>query len=967
MRNGLLRAAVCAAGVALLCNEPVLATDATTDLADASGYSSAIQAHIEPHPATATAYLTFWSAVAAARSEDLGDIDDDQWRSIIDATSRVAGSVGQRYGTGTSRYRLIDTLQVATAALTAGQQAGRMEALLRLVDQQVAPRVEADARYGYAGTLDGAAQLGSATALWQRCRASAACTDAHDALFGQAMGGVSIAATLTERLAKDSALANQPATALLSKALAAANDRLTAPGDRQPALQAIADDTWRLIGTESGQGENLRALLTVGSAAASLGGSSHRSGAFAVLRQPLLASGAAPASGGQATSWLAVTARLGLLLAGGQALALFDGAAALGGVGAAPAVPPPELTRLVAGLYEQTSRDLAALKTEVIVAGNATDTRLAALATAVDVLKDDMARVDTTQQAQIRGAFAAAEARRWTAFDEDNERCFALRSRDPRTGQLRTAELRRCEDRFLQGAVRRSQYVNRAADYILQGRYLEPADLQFPFHSHYPLLLTRAGTEKRTALTLPDPVDWLQHATALVRLYQENPAAPADHARRAEVLRQVRAAGGRIDAALHGLVANPTAGGRGEFRATLHDQLLDAYFASLDRLIARTTEVDSGDADMFGKRLTVGLDQPLPRGRKATALTARIKRGPLAPCADAPAAGFTTPPDGVVAESRRFFDNPIVAAEVEREWNRATIAGTALAGIDAAEFVAPGWVWAAADGLGTLDSCIMAFRPEGVDFSREVGQGRDTFRGLVDASAKIAVRFTPGKPLANVPDVTPGTPIVVAERSAMRRCTFSYRRSEDGCSRARCLVDMAPAIWSGTDGPAPGNLECNDAPLTTQFRADGAPGQPVPPAVVTAYWARRAAAGAALEADLRRSAPYDRADIAYREYFALAAVTLGIYADGGLALAPLLEQDGPLSPAGVLRALVVERQDVTSLRRLLEAERSRLAGEIRRRGAEIVAAPVQGSGLLPLRALGEGLGRIDLLLAGYAS
>jgi hypothetical protein len=961
-----LRAVACAAALAVLGTPVSQAADAAGDLADASGYLGALQAHVEPNPALATAYLAFWSAVADSRTPDLSDIGEDRWPAIIEATARVAGAVRDRYGANSTRYRLLDTVQIAADALAADDAGGRTEALLRLIDRQIAPRVQTGTRYSHGGTLADPAPLGSATALWQRCRASAACVAAHDALFGEAMGGVSIGATLAERLAADPALAGRKDVALLRVALATAGQQLgKAAGDRRPTLQAVADGAWRLIDSrgDAGGSDGLRALLTIGSAAATLGDSPPRSSAFAVLRQPLReAAAAAPGSGG-VPAWVSVTARLGLLLAGGQALSLFDSLATVAGP-ARPAGTPPELARLVAGLFAETSRDLAALRTEVVVSANATDTRLAALALAADVLKEDVARIESTQQAQVRGAFAAAEARRWTAFDEDNERCFALRNLDPRTGRLRAAEFRRCEDRFLQGAVRRSQYATRSTDYVLQGRYLEPADLQFPFHPHYPLLLIRGGMEQQAALALPDPVEWLQHTTALVRLYAENPAAPGDHPRRAEVLRQVRAAGTRITAAIEGLIATPAGGGSRAFRATLHDQMLGDYFARLDHLVARTVEVDSGDADPFGKRLTVGLDQPLPGGRKGAALGARLATGALAPCSDAPAGAFTPTDGAVVAESRRFFDNPITAAEVEAKWNRTAVAGFGLAGINPGTLVAPGWSWVAADGLGTLDACLLAFRPEAVDFSRDAGPSRDTFLGLVEVGASIAVRFTPGDALAGVPGFTPGHPIVLATHAATRRCRFGYRRDEQGCSRGRCLADLAPAIWSGDDAAA-GDLACTEEPLATQFGARPPAGEPVPANLAAAYWARRATATAALEADLRRSAAFDQAGTAWREYFALAAVTLGTFADGGAAVAPLLDRAGPLSPDGVLRTLLREREDPAGLRRFLQAERRRLSAAASRRGAEIVAAPLPGWGVLPLRALGEGLGRVDLLLAAY--
>jgi hypothetical protein len=578
-----------------------------------------------------------------------------------------------------------------------------------------------------------------------------------------------------------------------------------------------------------------------------------------------------------------------------------------------------------------------------------------------------VARIESTQQAQVRGAFAAAEARRWTAFDEDNERCFALRNRDASTGQLRAAEFRRCEDRFLQGAVRRSQYATRSTDFVLQGRFLEPADLQFPFHAHYPLLLVRSGTDQRAALALPDPVDWLQQASALLRLYQENPATPAEDGRRAEVLRQVRAAGARINGALDGLVTTRTAGGGAGFRAALHDQMLDAYFASLDRLIVRIGELDSGDTDTFGKRLTAGLDQPLPGDRKGAAITAALGTAPLAPCAGADDAAFAAPATGVAAESRRFFDSPITAAEVAGQWNRRRVPDFGVGAPDLAALVQPAWVWAALDGLGKLDACLLAFRPEAVEFTRDPGPGRDTFRGLADVSARVAIRFTPGDALAGTPGLTPGEPVVLAERAALRRCSFGYRRDEEGCSRARCLADLAPALWSGEAAGSADGPDCSEASFPDQLVAAGPASGPVPAALADAYWARRSAASNTFATSIRRGAPWDQADIAYREYFALAAVTLGIYADGGIALAPLLDRAGPLSPAGVLQALVAGRRDPAEVRGFLQAERRRIGIEVARRGTEITTAPLPGFGLPPLRVLGEGLGRVDLMLAAYAN
>jgi hypothetical protein len=180
-----LRAAACAAGLALLGSQAALAAGAAQDLADASGYLGALQAHVEPNPALATAYLAFWSAVADSRTPDLSDIGEDRWPAIIDATGRVAGAVRDRYGANSTRYRLLDTVQIAAGALAAGDAGGRTEALLRLIDRQIAPRIQAGARYSHGGTLADKAPLGSATALWQRCRASPACVAAHDALLAR--------------------------------------------------------------------------------------------------------------------------------------------------------------------------------------------------------------------------------------------------------------------------------------------------------------------------------------------------------------------------------------------------------------------------------------------------------------------------------------------------------------------------------------------------------------------------------------------------------------------------------------------------------------------------------------------------------------------------------------------------------------------------------------------------------------
>lgn len=922
------------------------------DLAAATGYLAALRVAVEPDPALAAGYLAFWSALAdglPAESDTAG------WAAAQAAATDVTAAVRRRYGNGRTGYRLRDVLPVAVAVLPTGGS----EALARLVDRHVTPRLDGGPRYGFGGSLAGMARLGAATTLWRECRQSAACATAHDTLFAPAMGGVSIRAGLVERLANDARLAREPDVAALRTALATGLGRLGGDDDRRPAaLLALADGAWRLIDARpDAEPVRLRALLSVGTAAATLAGSPARADAFATLG-PSLEAAAAPGAG--RGSWLTVAARLGLVLAGGQALALFDGAAALRPRPGPPAGDaPPALARLVTTLYAGTARDLAALRTGIATTAAGTDAQLAALAVAIDVLKEDLDRVESAQQAQVRAAFQAAEGRRWTAFDADNERCFALRNRVAGSDRLRPAEFRRCEDRFLQGAVRRAQYVTRSTDYLLDARYLEAADLRFPFHAHYPLLLVRAGVDQRSALSLPDPVDWLQQSTALLRLYQENPAAPDDRARRAEVLRQVRAAGARLEAALDGLVTGGATSPRAWSGAT-SARLLDAYFASLDTLLARIDALDPATADRHGKRLTEDLDQPLPDGGTARAASDARLTVPLAPCAEAPAEAFRVPADGVVTETRRFFDDPITAADVAAAWNRERVGSLGLPPAALAAAVPPGWAWAALDGLGRLEACLLAFRPESVEWTRTPAAEPDSFVARTDLAARVVIRFVPGDALAGVAGFTPGTPVVLAAREGLRRCQFAYRRDAGGCSGAACLAQVAPALWAAPESAAVAGGSCADAPFTALLAPVAAP--PLPPAVAERYWAGRQRALVTLAADVRRSTAWARATTAWREYFAYAGVALGSYADGGAALAPLLDATGPLAPDGIVRARLDGRRPAAALRQNLAAERLRLGAAADARGRDIVTT----GGLPALDGLADAIGRIDVLLAAYA-
>ena len=291
------------------------------------------------------------------------------------------------------------------------------------------------------------------------------------------------------------------------------------------------------------------------------------------------------------STFMAATAGVGLLFAGVQAVALFDAAAGND-------VPPAELRALVTELHESTSRNLAGLRTENLLAGNALDSRLAALGVTLDVIRDDVERIESTQRARVRASFQAQDTRRWTAFEEDNDRCFSLRNLDPRTGVLRTAEFRRCEERFLQGAVRRSRYATRSTDYVLDARYLEPADLRFPFHHQYPLLLGMGGMETKAALSLADPFEWQQHAAALLRLYQENPATEGDYAACPGAARTARGRRRRSRA----LADSPSTAAATDASSAPPCEGARRLFPVTGNLTRRISALDDPDADRYGKR-----------------------------------------------------------------------------------------------------------------------------------------------------------------------------------------------------------------------------------------------------------------------------------------------------------------------------------------------------------------------------
>lgn len=931
-------------------------------LRDIAAYQSALQIHLERNPALATAYVVFLAGL-----ENPGESPESRFATLARNSETVREAVGARYGRSSGRYRLADTLTVALGALAGDDEgvAGTPERLLGLLDRSLAPRVRVDGRYAYAGSVAGRADLGHAATALLGCRAVPACVAAHDALFAPAMAGVSLTATYEERMEHDERLAASSSRPLLEAAPA-----LEATGTPVPAaLEAARAYLDAIAGAATGNGadsaagpDELAVLFTLGRSAATLAGSEPLADAFGVLRQPTLdlaRLGSGALAGGSALTggFLAATAGAGLLIAGVQALALFDGP----GRGE----PPAELRRLITDLERSTSDQLAELRSDLAASGNATDTRLAALAVALDVVRDDVARIESSQRARVRASFLAQDTQRRSGFEEDDDRCFSLRNRDA-TGRLRAAEFRRCEERFLQGAVRRSRYGTRSTDYLLDARHLEPADARFPFHHHYPLLLGMGGVEQREALALPDPLEWQQHAAALLRLYQENPAGDADHAKRAEVLANLRAAGTRTHDALAGLAVQRGDDGRASFRADVHEEALDAYFDALESLLRRVRALDDPDADLYGKRLTESLLQPLPVGRKRTALEAELLRSSAAPtlaaCGVSDDEAFLLPAGGLLDDSRRFFGAPLTEDEVAAAWHREAIAGFGLAPPPPAALLPPRYAWAALSGLGRLDICLSRFRPEAVAFTRESGLVRDHFRGEALLTARLEVRFSPGEELR----AAGHAPRTVAAYAASRSCSFSYRRDAEGCSRGECLALLAPAFWGDED---PEGARCEDGPLAEALpsgreAAPPAPPDPLDAALEKAYWDRRSAESGRLEADALRSSEYEAAAAHYLRYYALAAITLGTHPDLTGALAPMYSPAAQLAPRAIVEAVVRERTDVAALRAELRARRS----EMKKRVAAHGAAVTDDAALrrLPhLAALRETLARIDLMLGAY--
>jgi len=716
----------------------------------------------------------------------------------------------------------------------------------------------------------------------------------------------------------------------------------------------------------------LEALFTLGRAGAHLAGQDALANVFTVTRSPVLDFANVISQGALLGTLASSTAGVGLLFAGVQALSLFDGMAVDGRAGV---TAPAELRRLVLELNEATYRDMQSARAEQLLATNTIDTRVAALGIALDVVKTDVARLESAARRRVGSDFQATAARRWTAFDEDNERCFSLRNRDARTGLLRAAEFRRCEDRFLQGATRRSQYATRATEYVLDARFMAVGDPRFPFHDHYPLLATQGGLDSRSALALSDPLEWQQHAAALLRLYQENPAGAGEQQKRRETLTSLHAAGTRTQQALLGLTLREAPDGSLGFRNDLHRKALDDYFESLRRLAVRVSALDDPDAHPYGKRLTEGLNQPLPDGLKRAAMEATLSGaatggGQIQTCSNAPADAFLPQSERLLAESRRFFGSPVRPEELAAAWNRQVVDDLLLQPASFVDLVPPHFLWASLEGLGSIEICLSRFRPETVAFTRDKGPGRDALLGTTLVGAEVQVRFRPSAASAAEAGIEEGRGIVVGNYAAERACTFGYRNDEQQCSRAECLPQLAPLLWSGDSRAAPEGARCEGEPFAALLPRRNLASlddidKRLNTAIETVYWRQQAEKLARLEADVLRSSEYELASALYLKYYALAGITLGTYPDSGAALGGLFSPTEPLAPRGLVQSLLNERVEPGELLGQLASREQQVRTAVTERGRE-----VEQAGRAPdfphLRALAETLARIDLATSAYA-
>jgi hypothetical protein len=964
---------------------------------DMAAYLAAVRTHLETSPHLAAAYLVFWSELktgipVAAAPE--GDDSVDPYASLVTLAQQVSTGVKQKLRPDSVESLATDVLQRTLTTLASQPQRSTgdntksttsvdaAEHLMANLDALTTPRRNPDGRYEFTGALRNAAVIGSSAEVWNLCKAIRACVKAHDQLFAPAMQGISLIADVKKRLDTDTALAESPLwqnMQPIAQSIDGQAGKSPTLEARNAALRQSAQTQWHALlkelpvaagmkkaeskdGATTPDRSRLDALFTLGLAGAELTGNTQLAQAFSITRSPALEFASLASQGALAGSLATTMAGVSLLVVGVQALSLLDGN------DQETRAASEELRTFISALDARTYSAMTDARNEQLLAINAVDSRVASLGLSLDVVKTDIARLESASRRRVAAAFETDSARRWSEFDEINDRCFSLRHRDEKTNHLSPTDFRRCEDRFLQGATIKARYSNRSSEYAQDARFITAADAHFPFHQHYPLLLTQGGLESRRALALPDPIEWQQNVAALLRLYRDHPVQPGEQLKRKETLAAIEQAGERLRDAMEALIVQVDGSGRVAFRKSMHEQALQSYLASLQKLADRVNKLDDPAAHPYGKRLTMGLDQPLPQGVKRTAIDAELSRmalkgGVLQVCPDAQSQAFLPQQERVVAEARRFFGSPITAEEMAAAWNREMVDELQLQLDDLASLVPLPYLWASLDGLGALQICISRFRPETATFTREAGPQRDTLRGSVIVGADIEVRYLPGPSLGKVAKAEEGQSILLARHSGGRACTFGYRNDEEGCSRASCLKSIASTLWGTDKRQAAKHVSCEEDPLRTRLvtspRTGGTDSEQWVPKLEQDYWQRQGERMARVEADALRSDEFEAVSLQFLQYYALTGVTLGAYPETALRLEDLFAEGGRLTPRGALRAFVTERKTAAEQLKVLAKSVDRVLALVSERGEEL-----QDQGLrtkLPhLEALADMQARIQL-------
>ncbi len=973
---------------------------------DMAAYHTSVRQHVEADPALAAAYLVFWSELkgGAAVHPDPADAAATAryFEELTALASTVSTEIGRQYGKDHKRFLVADVVKktvatlstratvklpgakVDTKALAVSPEAER---LLTNLDVLTRPKTTSEGRYRFSGTLRAVSFIGSSAEVWNLCKAVQACVNAHDKLFAPAMAGLSLIADAKRRLEGDLVVAEsdlwktmQPIASDMDAQLSQA----TTAEARDAVLKAAAAAHWKTVMQElpvtagvkpptTGQlppdGTRLDALFSLGLAGAELAGVDKLANAFAIARKPALDFATLAAQGATSSSLLTSIAGVALVVAGVQAISLLDGD------DAADQLASAQMRELITTLDARTYGALRDAASEQLLAINALDSRIAELGLALDVVKTDVARLESAGRKRIASNWQSETAKRWTAFDSENERCFSLRRRDPETQRLPRSDFRWCEERFLQGATQKARYANKSSEYAMDPRFADAADRDYPFHAHWPLLLTTGGMDQKQALGMSDPLEWQQYSAALLRLYREHPASPVEHAGRVETLQTLSAAGQRLHTQLQGLVLDP---GKTTpaFRSTLHAQAFDEYLQALSSLAAHVEQLDDPAVHDFGKRMTAGFYQmPPAAGAKHTAIENALRRSVLGEsglktCDGAEPSGFLPNRDRLTAEARRFFGSPITAGEVSAVWNRELINRLALDVDSLAGSIPAPWLWASLAELGSIEVCITRLRPESLSFTREGGSEKDTLKGSVILAADLEVRFLPHEDTAKTLGLKSGESLLLSQQTGGRACTFAYRNDEDGCSRAQCLADIAPTLWGTEERLANKTVRCSEEPLRTQLaRAPKAAAtglEAKAEALAPLYWSVHAERIARIEADVLRSDQFIDASSAWLKYYALAGVTLGPWPEPAEFLADLFAADSSLAPREVVRTMLRRHVGSGTVMKPLRTQLDEVLGKVQARGKDLIDSGAV-SALPHLAAIEDMLDRVELLEGFYAT